>query len=104
MTVKIELIKAELERLIIDILKFINSISEEPVSKGLEEAANNYANEHKINYKSWEVKSVDVEEAFKAGARWQKQQTIDKTISWLEYHVHKDEIGEYKEYMKEECV
>lgn len=54
---------------------------EEPVSKDLEEAAynfvmNNFGNPKEPLYK------FD-QRCFKAGAQWQKEQTIDKACEWL---------------------
>ena len=37
-----------------------------------------------------------------ACAQWQKEKLIEKTLSWFEYHVDKDDIENYKEYMEEE--
>lgn len=59
--------------------------SEEPVSEDLKEAANDYAvtvyNNYLDNPKAFENKDADTlnEDAFKAGAKWQKQQ-IKKSL------------------------
>ena len=49
---------------------------EKPVSKDLEEAAKQYADEHNI-LGGYRLKQ------FIAGAEWQKEQTIDKACEWL---------------------
>ena len=66
------------------VLKIINSLPEEPVSKDLEEVSKEYADK---NYAEWlDFVSGDerddhypISEAFKAGAQWQKQ----KLVAWL---------------------
>lgn len=62
------------------LLSFIDSMQEEPVSKDLKEAANDYAvtvyNNYLDNPKAFENIDADTlnEDAFKAGAKWQRQQ------------------------------
>ena len=58
-----------------DLLVFINSLPEEPVSEDLEEAANNYAELLPQGRIAKKYCKID----FKAGARWQK----DKLTAWL---------------------
>jgi len=61
-----------------DILRFINSLPEEPVSENLEEVSRQYATDYTSNDNGnggddWED---DIAIAFKAGARWQKEQQL----------------------------
>ena len=58
-----------------EILDFINSLQEEPVSGDLEEASNNYAeSEEKRVGCGTEFFTPELVEAFKAGSQWQKEQ------------------------------
>lgn len=50
----------------------------------LEEAAKNHKSAIHIVSPQW---TSEVENAFKAGAKWQKKQTIDKVCEWLEEHL-----------------
>ena len=99
---KLEKIKAEIERLIIcfrtekakegatqidklslggrvavleELLGFINSLPEEPVSEDLEEASNNYAEseERRVGCGT-EFFTPELAEAFKAGSQWKEEQ------------------------------
>lgn len=70
------------------LLSFIDSITEEPVSKELNQAAEEYAKGEGLENAlgGWE----DMSDAFKAGAQWQKQQ--DSKLP----HIHpRDTIEEY---------
>ena len=62
----------------IEILNFIDSLQEEPVSEDLEktavEAFKQIVDSDKNNFL----------EIFKAGAEWQKQKTVDKACKWIE--------------------
>lgn len=60
-----------------EILVFINSLPAEP-SEDLEEAAKEYSGKssHPLN------------NAFKDGAKWQKEQLINKACEWLVYNVN----------------
>ena len=79
---------------------------EEPVSEDLEEAAEKYGDE--LN--NILITAIDddtsfgeyAQEAFKAGAQWQKRKDIEKTLSWLDYHCDAEERESYKEYMEED--
>ena len=111
MTDKVELIKQELEKLkvypksrgfIKYMLAFIESLLEEPASKDLEEACDNYYDE------TWDehggiamvinncndiwFPSQAMEDFFKAGANWQKQQMMRDVV--LETKVMKDCDGD----------
>ena len=68
-----------------DLLTFIDSLEEEPVSNDMEEAAKFYV-DTTIEYFDSEG-SPCCYPAFIAGAQWQKQQTIDKTCEFLEEHL-----------------
>ena len=54
-----------------ELLSFINSLPEEPVSEDLEEAANFYADTHTEWFDA--NNNPHVSPAFKAGAKWQKE-------------------------------
>ena len=63
------------------LLSFINSLLEEPVSEDLEEAVNTY-----IGYPPEvdECSSVyGKRQAFKAGAQWQEKKLTKKAVKWL---------------------
>ena len=60
-----------------DILRYIDSSPSEPVSKDLEEAAEKYAYEI---CPSIGVANTETELAFKAGAKWQKEQMIKQSL------------------------
>lgn len=65
----------------------------------LEEAAKNYKSAIHIVSPQW---TSEVENAFIAGAEWQKKQTIDKVCEWLEdnvdhYAYNKDFVPNAKE-------
>lgn len=65
----------------------------------LEEAAKNHKSAIHIVSPQW---TSEVENAFKAGAKWQKKQTIDKVCEWLEdnvdhYAYNKDFVPNAKE-------
>ena len=66
-----------------DLLVFINSLPEEPVSEDLEEAANNYAELLPQGRIAKKYCKID----FKAGARWQKDKTISKACEWLQRNI-----------------
>lgn len=61
-----------------ELLEYINSLQEEPVSNDLEEAANDYAHD---------LVHDDVFGTFIAGARWQEEQ-CQKTIELAEDHAY----------------
>ena len=61
-----------------DILRYINSLKEETVSEGLEEAANFYADTHTEWFDA--DNNPHVSPAFKAGANWQKEQMMTKAF------------------------
>ena len=74
------------------ILSFIDTlevkeVEEEPVSEDLGEAANTYVNNwYKLNNLDKESYPIDVEISkndFKAGAKWQKEQLIEKACVFL---------------------
>lgn len=74
------------------ILSFIDTlevkeVEEEPVSEDLGEAANTYVdNWYKLNNLDKESYPIDVEISkndFKAGAKWQKEQLIEKACVFL---------------------
>ena len=106
MTDKIELIKAEIERrksladkqinnlyflarsdAYAELLNFINSLEEEPVSEDLEEAAIIYLKENWDVDNVYEEDDLGIRNAFKAGAQWQKLKTkkevIDNAVEWI---------------------
>ena len=56
-----------------EMLAIIDSLQEEPVSNDLEEAASQYPSVIRTISPQWES---ELENAFKAGAKWQKKQII----------------------------
>lgn len=64
------------------VLKIIDSLSEEPASKDLEEAAEKAATLH--SHISGDKFIPNDYWLFKKGANWQKKQTINKACEWLE--------------------
>ena len=60
----------------------LDSLQEEPVSEDLEEAAEKYAYEL---YPSIGVANTEAEQAFKAGAKWQKEKDESTTEDLGEY-------------------
>jgi hypothetical protein len=61
-----------------DLLSFIDSLQEEPVSEELEKAANFYADTHTEWFDA--DNNPYVSPAFKAGAKWQKEQMIKGAV------------------------
>lgn len=59
------------------LLKFIDSLPEEPASEDLEEAADKYALRDSQAYKGVHCTYVDDKIAFKVGAKWQKQKDLE---------------------------
>ena len=85
-------------RLLYELASFIDSLEEEPVSNDLEEAAEIYE-EDAIFYAARRISDF-----FKAGAQWQKEQTIDKACKWLNEHTILSEkwfIEDFKQAMEE---
>lgn len=79
-------------------------LSEEPVSEDLEEAANEYCNTPAINNPPF-APTEFIKEAFKAGAQWQKQQTVEKAVEWLNskqrgFILTEKDIEDFKKYME----
>jgi len=64
-----------------NVLTYIDSLQEEPVSEKLEEASKNYA----LNNTPWDDCKDEMQESFKAGAKWQKK--TDESIT--------NDLGEY---------
>ena len=86
-----------------DIIKFIDSLPEEPVNEDLEEAETKYVNAYGYTEDDYAAERSIAKEHFKAGAQWQKQQTINKTCNWLYEKYNKqgyldlDDIDDLKE-------
>lgn len=76
-----------------DILMFIDSMQEEPVSEDLEEAANEYKCQQAL-----EDYRPSLYKAFKAGAKWQKEQDKE-TIELAEDHAMFAGMEKMKEQM-----
>lgn len=104
MIVKIELIKAEIERrksladkqinnlyflarsdAYAELLNFINYLEEELVSEDLEDASKRYA----LNNTPWDDCADEIQEAFKEGAQWKKEKFINKACGWLKENWNK---------------
>lgn len=67
--------------------------SQEPVSEGLEEAAENYAATDELLPNGKVMINFQAEKAFRAGAKWQKEQMMKDAIdggcfSWKNGYVH----------------
>ena len=62
-----------------EVLSYIDSLEEDPVSNDLEEASRNYADNEECGYNVY----FTIKTAFKAGAQWQKKQLIAKACEWL---------------------
>lgn len=77
-----------------EILSFIGSLQEEPVSEELEDAAIQYAGKHA----PYDDAMDEVEEAFKAGAQWGKNQTMaeiqSQSISFAHGCPEKEPVSE----------
>ena len=83
---KLDAIKAEIHRLVDvrgydremanDLLAFMNSLPNEPVSEDLEEAANKYAKDYLFTPKPQRAPNIH----FINGANWQKQQMMAKAV------------------------
>ena len=83
---KLDAIKAEIHRLVDvrgydremanDLLAFMNSLPNEPVSEDLEEAANEYAKDYLFAPKPQSAPNIH----FINGANWQKQQMIKDAV------------------------
>jgi hypothetical protein len=86
------------------LLIFIDSLPEEPISEGLEEAADRYAFMDSQAYKGVHSTYCDDKIAFIAGAKWQKQQMMKhavdgtKVFSGLGVKAKTGECVPYTEY------
>ena len=69
------------------LLSFIDSIQEEPVSEDLEEASEEYAYEL---FPSIGVANTEIELAFKAGAKWQKEQFEKNRLAHCDAQTEKE--------------
>lgn len=92
------------------IMQFINSLPEEPASEDLEEAADEYAENHgfRVPYDGSNkfYDDVDVKaskEGFIAGAAWQKQKD-QETIELAEDHAMLAGMNKMKEEMMKDAV
>jgi len=64
-----------------DLLSFIDSLPEEPVSEDLEEAKEAYCNEHNDDcFDATGDYCPHIRKAFVAGAEWQKQQMMKEAV------------------------
>ena len=73
-----------------ELLSFIDSMQEEPVSEDLEEVAKTYAKKESHGYEP-----CNIVETFKAGANWQKQQMMKNAIDGVitfDYYGDNDKI------------
>ncbi len=80
-----------------NVLTYIDSLQEEPVSSDLEKAAKKVGQKYfpdkdniwaRPNYEA-----VKAEYAFKEGAKWQEAQMINKACKWLKEHKEHPFIG-----------
>ena len=80
-----------------EVLSYINSLEEEPVSNDLEEAAKNYE-EDAIFYAARRISDF-----FKAGAEWQKEKMIEDAVDgeiyfnmdYLQYHINTEPLTHF---------
>lgn len=80
-----ELVVDSVNVVLTDLLDYIVSLPEDPVSEDLDWAAKWYA----IKHPNIPCDIIDkVIPFFKAGAQWQKNQTIDKTCAWLKENIY----------------
>ena len=94
-----------------NVLTYIDSLQEDPVSNDLEEAATKYARKQLSNpdYPTYNDE-YEMECAFETGAQWQKQQLIDKACEWLNNFYSEDrhcylvaeDIKAFKQAMEEQ--
>ena len=94
-----------------NVLTYIDSLQEDPVSNDLEEAATKYARKQLSNpdYPTYNDE-YEMECAFEAGAQWQKQQLIEKACEWLNNFYSEDrhcylvaeDIKAFKQAMEEQ--
>ena len=63
-----------------NVLTYINSLQEEPISEDLEEAAMKHPSAIRIVSPQW---TSEVEKAFKAGAKWQEEQLMKDAVYGL---------------------
>jgi len=81
------------------LLSFIDSLSEEPVSEDLEEFALQYAGHHA----PYDSCMQEVEDAVKAGAKWQKEQD-QSTIELAEDHAMLAGMEKMREQMMKDAI
>lgn len=96
-----------------NVLTYIDSLQEEPVSKDLEEATDKHLVEkgYLLTANNGEhLAEVEAKGLFKAGAQWQKQQLIEKACEWLNNFYSEDrhcylvaeDIKAFKQAMEEQ--
>lgn len=98
-----------------EILNFINSLPEEPISDDLEKEIDNYIKDNFFGSKSMvflsnrtkgELDSIDVVNIARHFAEWQKQKMIEKVTEWMakNRNIHSflwSDIEDFKKEMKE---
>ena len=92
-TNKIDLIKAEVARIQLytqsevlkQVLDYIDEVQKEPVSEDLEKAAKDYVTKEAVKDIGGDWTTVDILNAFNAGAKWQKEKDESKTEDLGEY-------------------
>ena len=67
------------------VLDYIDKVQEEPVSEGLEEAAKDYVTKEAAKDIGGDWTTVDILNAFNAGAKWQKEKDESTTEDLGEY-------------------
>ena len=126
MTDKIALIKAEIERLennlwlddrhdqgvsdgLHAISKFINSLPEEPVSEDFESAlakewqGYNDRGAAKVDALEDNTQELSFAKGFYRGAKWQKQNTINKACEWLHRNIDSSMwLMNFRKYMEDD--
>ena len=80
-----------MNRLYEELLSFIDSMPEDLVSEGLEEAATNYADNEEYGDDVWYA----IKAAYKEGANWQKEQIMKEANTYVVERHYDKRIGKY---------
>ena len=84
-----------------NLISFIDSLPEEPVSEDLEEASDEYTSKV-IERTDIPILGKEVAVAFKAGAEWQKEKTVNKVCEWMfKQNFSEKYIENFKEAMED---
>ena len=79
-----------------ELLEYINSLQEEPVSDDLEKVFDKYSEELESDYSNDMFDRGDIFRASKFGAQWQKEQMMNNAISMdIYYETEWDDIHKF---------